>query len=239
MEKKNFTEVINQLLIIQERDTRIMRCQVELQAIPRRKQEIAAARDGNRGAADQAKDTLKAKQVAVKQSEVEIETCRQQVAKLREQQFQIKSNEEYKALNNEIGHIQAKMAELEDRALALMEEAERAQTDLARAKTDLDAGETRLAAELQKLDERRRNLEAEIQQIQKEHDALAAPLDAAIIKRYNRVIENKRDAAVVPVENNACGGCHMNLQAQVIQDAKKAANLVFCSFCGRILYWTR
>ena len=34
-----------------------------------------------------------------------------------------------------------------------------------------------------------------------------------------------------------CGGCHLNIPPQIQHDAKKSAEVVSCSYCGRILYW--
>jgi predicted nucleic acid-binding Zn-ribbon protein len=36
-----------------------------------------------------------------------------------------------------------------------------------------------------------------------------------------------------------CGGCHMKLQQQLIVSCQAQKEIVTCSSCGRILYYTR
>ena len=57
------------------------------------------------------------------------------------------------------------------------------------------------------------------------------------IEQVAVILNNKKDAAIVFIESGAhCGGCHMKLPPQVINDAKNASKIVGCNFCGRILY---
>ena len=239
MEKQAVLEVIDRLLIIQERDTQIAQNQRELQSIPVRNRETEAWITEARQALDQSKETLKTRQVGIKQLELEIESTRQQIVKLREQQYQIKSNEEYRALNNEIAHLQEKISGLEDRDIEAMEQAEQAQSDVVLKKNGMEKDEIRIREQLQNLEMRRGNLNLEILKTQQDRDALAGGIDAVWLARYNHILDHKKDKALVPIENGACGQCHMTLPPQVTHDTQRAEAIVTCSFCGRILYLTR
>ncbi len=239
MEKQAVLKIVDQLLIIQERDRQIAQDQRELQSLPVRKKETENWITAARQALDQARETLKARQAATKQLELEIESHRQQIAKLRVQQFQIKSNAEYRALNSEIAHLQEKISGLEDQAIAAMEQAEQAQADVVLKKNGAEKDEVRIRDQLQNLELRRGNLEQEIQHTRLERDALAGGIDPAWLARYCHILEHKKDKALVPIENGACGQCHMTLPPQVIHDTQRADGIVTCSFCGRILYLTR
>ncbi|MDO9543104.1 MAG: C4-type zinc ribbon domain-containing protein, partial [Kiritimatiellia bacterium] len=221
----------------QERDCRIARCRRELNDIPNRKQNITAGLDQHKTALENAKTTIKTRLVAVKQLEVEIETLRQQIAKLREQQFQIKSNEEFKVLNREIAVFQEKIRNLEDRAIEFMETVEQARQEENGRKAELAKAEVSMHGELQQFDARFKNLETEVQAIESDRQNLAVGIPEDWLSRYNRVMENRKDVALVRVEKNACGGCHMKLPPHVIQDIKRADAIITCSFCGRLLYW--
>jgi uncharacterized protein len=236
MNDNNIKQMIEKLLIIQERDVRIMRCQREINAIPRRAKEIEDEADHAREALQKAKNESKARQSEVKKAELEIETVRQKIAKLREQQFQIKSNEEFKTLNKEIALLNEDIKKMEEREIACMEQVENAQRDEVKAQKDLALMELTIKDRLQELQDRKASLEKEVQQFLSERDTVAKDVDKDIMPVYNRIMENKKDAALVPAENSTCAGCHMHLQAQVICDLKRAAGLITCSFCGRILY---
>ncbi|MBI2441732.1 MAG: hypothetical protein HYV35_10220 [Lentisphaerae bacterium] len=238
MDKQTVRGIIDQLLIVQERDCRIARCRQELDDIPSRKQSAESKLADDRAALEKAQATLKARLAAIKNAEVEIETIRQQVAKLREQQFQIKSNEEFKVLNKEIAGLQEKIKLREDNELELMESAEQAQREANNLKTQLGGAETTVRGECRQLDERHKNLEAEMQQLLQERQGLATVVPADWLTHYTRVMENRRDIALVSLEGNACGACHMTLPPHILQEAKWAAEIITCSFCGRLLYFS-
>lgn len=236
MDQNSVSETINTLLIIQERDIRIMRCQREIDQIPQKSKEIEDEANKIRESAQKAKDESKVHQSEVKKIELEIESLRQKVAKLREQQFQIKSNEEFKALNNEISHLNDEIKKTEDQEITFMELVEDAQQKELKAQEDLRAMENTIKDHLLVLNERKTNLEVEVKQLKSDRDNIAKDVANEFMAIYNRIIENKKDQALVAVENGACAGCHMHLPAHVICDLKKRSGLIACSFCGRILY---
>jgi len=239
MEKQAVLDIIDRLLIVQDRDNQIAQSQRELNSIPARQKETETMIAEVRQALERAKETLKNRQSDIKQWELEIEACRQQVVKLREQQYQIKSNEEYRALNNEIAHLQEKIGGFEEHEIEAMEQTEQAQADVALQQSKQERDAAHIQDQLQKLEERSGTLEQEIQKIRNEREALAAAVDPAWLARYNHVMDHKKDKALVSIEHNACGQCHMTLPPQVIHDTRRAEEIITCSFCGRILYWTR
>ena len=236
MNENNITEIIDKLLIIQERDVRIMRCQREIDQIPLQRQEIEGHADQLQSLVQNAKDDTKAHQSEVKKVDLEIDALRQKIAKLREQQFQIKSNEEFKVLNKEIALFNDEIKKMEDKEIAFMEQVEKAQQGEIKAQKDLAAMQATIQGRLLTLDERKKNLEAEVQKIQSDRDNIAKDIGKDILAAYTRIIVNKGDAALVAAENSTCAGCHMLLPAHIINEIKKRTGLVTCSFCGRILY---
>ncbi|MFC1461816.1 zinc ribbon domain-containing protein, partial [Verrucomicrobiota bacterium] len=227
------------LLVVQERDRRIARCLNEFNNIPVRQKAIETNTSQRREAWETAKDTLKTKQASIHQLDVEIEAERGQVTKLREQQFQIKSNDEYKALNHEIAHIQEKIKELEDREIELLEDIETAEADVASIESELGAEEISVKQEVQELEKRRRVLESEIDEIKKDRDMLSSDIEPDWLSRYNRIMENRKDFALVGMDKNStCGSCHMKLPPQMMHDVRKGDTMVSCTYCSRLLYWT-
>jgi predicted nucleic acid-binding Zn-ribbon protein len=238
MEKQAVLETIRQLLIVQERDQQLAQHQREFDSLPARQKETQGRIAEARQAVEQARENLKIRQAAVKQWELEIEAGRQQIAKLREQQYQIKSNQEYRVLSGEIVQLQEKVRELEEKALESMEQAEQAQAEVEQKKARLSRDETQIQEQLENLKTRQANLEREIAAVRGDRQALAAAIAPAWLARYNYVLDHKKDKALVAIENNACSQCHMTLPPQVIHDTRRAEDIVACSFCGRILYWT-
>jgi len=52
-------------------------------------------------------------------------------------------------------------------------------------------------------------------------------------------MKSKGDNVVVGVQHGVCGGCHMKLQQQLIVSVQSQKEIVTCTTCGRILYYSR
>jgi predicted nucleic acid-binding Zn-ribbon protein len=50
------------------------------------------------------------------------------------------------------------------------------------------------------------------------------------------LLKNKAGLAVVPVRNEVCGGCNMNIMPQLFVEIKKNEELHRCPQCGRFLF---
>lgn len=237
MDQKSVRHIIEKLLIVQERDCDLARCRRELSDIPAQRQQVEAALQQHRAALDANKEAIKARQLNVRQIEGEIGSLRQQIDKLREQQFQIKSNNEFKVLGKEIESLRNQLSKTEDKELAVMENIEQIEQEAEALRNNLAKAEETVRIDLQRLDERQKNLEREIEELLQKRSDLTQGLDAEWLKRYNHVMENRKDIAIVGVENAACSGCHMKLPPHVIQDVKRDNAMVSCAFCGRLLYW--
>ena len=101
---------------------------------------------------------------------------------------------------------------------------------------------------LRQAEESSRNLENEIREsirmingegteLKTSRDLLAKTADAEVMRIYERLLNNKRDRVVVPIENRTCSGCHIALTAQHENVVRKGERLVFCEHCSRIHYW--
>ncbi len=239
MKNQSTRQIIEKLLVVQKLDMKIARCNLELEDIPHAQKAIETAAESRSGALETAKEGLKTAKAAVRKLEVEIDTERQHIKKLKEQQFQIKSNTEYKALNQEIASAEEKIGGVEDREIELMEQVERAETKVAAAEGAIKGDQGRAKLEIAALDQRRAGLDAELKQLQGERDAATNGIDASWLARYNLVMKKKSDLALAGMdESGTCGACHMKLTPQLVNDVKKEAAMISCSFCGRLLYWT-
>ena len=70
-----------------------------------------------------------------------------------------------------------------------------------------------------------------------QRDELVSKADPEVFQIYERLLGNKKDRVVVPIENRCCSGCHIMLTAQDENLVRKGERLVFCEHCSRIHYW--
>ena len=228
---------LEKLLVLQDRDRKLRQLLQETKDIPARKSLIESRLKANRDAHLLAQENLKKNLSQIKAVELEIESVKDTVKKYRAQQGQIKSNDQYRALEREIREQQGRIRELEERQIALMEESEPLKGVVAEREKALKQDEDSVQVDIKALDERLKNIQSEVDEARKNREGMTDGIDSNWLSRYTRIFNNKGDYALVPVDNGTCGGCHMKIPPQLVQDAKRGDSMVSCSYCGRLLYW--
>ncbi len=232
-------ETIEKLLILQDRDQKIRRLQGELAHIEPQRQSLKAKATAAQAQLEHAKLQVKQIESARKELELEVEAKKQMISRYANQQFQTRKNEEYRALAHEIEICKADIFKIEDKEIELMEQAEAAQKEVVRSTQA--ANDARKLAEDQeaRLGEREQNLRKELTELEANREALAAAVDNGARGRYERLARSKGENVVVGVQHGVCGGCHMRIPPQLLVTCQAEKELVSCSNCGRILYYTR
>ena len=230
--------VIEDLLVLQDRDRRLRRVQAELDSVPGQRQLLQ--NKAAKAAADFDNVRKRGQQIESdrKKLELEVETLKDRIGKVRAQQNDTRSNDQYKAYQHQIETSEAEIARLEDQQLALMETAEAVSRDVAAASKVAAALKSETDRQLADLSQREANLEKEEEQAADARDAAASKVDATTLARYERLVKTKGDNVIVGVQGGVCGGCHVKLTTQSLVSAKGQAEIVHCPNCGRILYFT-
>lgn len=232
-------EAIEKLLILQDRDRKIRRLQGELANIAPERQTFQAKASDAQGALEEARNRLKQLESDRKALELEVETKKQLIERYANQQLQTRKNEEYRALAHEIETCKADIFKIEDREIALMEQAEAGQRELQHATQAANQARKVMDDQLAQLAMREQNLKAELASLETNREELAGAVDPGSRGRYERLVRNKGETVVVGVQHGVCGGCHMRLPPQLLVECQAQQELVTCSNCGRILYYTR
>jgi hypothetical protein len=232
-------EIIEKLLILQERDRKILRVTQELAHIGPERDGLQAKARATQTALEAAKLRVKQIESERKQRDLEIEAKKSQIEKYANQQLQTRKNEEYKALAHEIEMAKEVIFKIEDAEIVLMEQAEVAQKNVAQATVEAAAAKKRVEDEIGLLNAREDNFKKELAELTAGRLTLASGVDESTRNRYERILKSKGENVIVGVEHSSCGGCHMKLTAQTVNSCRAQAEIVTCSNCGRILYFTR
>jgi predicted nucleic acid-binding Zn-ribbon protein len=231
-------QVIEKLLILQERDRRILQVREQLARV----QPERDAFQGNAAATQASLDAVKSKAKQVeserKRLELEVETKKQQIERYALQQFQTKKNEEYRALAHEIETCRGNIAELEDGQLELMEQADTLQKQTAAASREAEQARKDADGQLRELAAREQSLRDELTVLEGNRAQLTTGVDERALRHYERLLRNKGDNVVVGIQHGVCGGCHTRFPVQLMVSCRAAKELVTCPNCGRILYYT-
>jgi len=232
-------DVIEKLLVLQDRDRNILRTKDELAHIEPERREMQTRASDSQAKLEAAK--LRAKQIESdrKKLELDVEARKQQIDKYSLQQFQTKKNEEYRALANEIENCKKIIVQIEDQEIELMEQAEAVQKQVIAAQQVAADAKKLVDGKLAELDTREKNLRNELSRLESNRAELAGVVDDESRVKYERLLKNKGSNVVVGISHHSCGGCHMKLSRGTVVACQAQQELVTCTNCGRILYFTR
>ncbi len=232
-------ETIEKLLILQDRDQKIRRIQGELGHIEPERQMFRAKAANALGELEKARNRVKEVESSRKNLELEVESRKQMISRYANQQFQTRKNEEYRALAHEIDTCKAEIFRIEDQEIELMEQAEAAQKEILRLTRESNETRKLVDEQVARLGTREENLKKELGELERNREELAAAVGENERARYERLVRSKGENVVVGVQHGVCGGCHMRLPPQLLVTCQADKEVVTCSNCGRILYYTR
>lgn len=225
------------LLRLQEFDLQIEACKTREREIPEQKNKFQIYRERLDAELKEREQICQNYILEQRECEGEIEEKQGQIAKYEQQLNLIKKNEEYQALLHEIDLLKKQIAIKEERILTLMME--------------LDDGNARLREDEKRIQEEFENLDRQCAEIDKEltkaishregvqsqRDPLVGQIDRTLFQNYVRIRDSIRSGpAVVPMNGEVCGGCHMYLRAQIVNEVLAGEKVHQCSQCGRLLY---
>jgi uncharacterized protein len=231
-------DVIEKLLVLQDRDRRIAQLREELARIGPQRAALENRASGAQAALDAAKQRVMQLESDRKKLELEVESKKQLIERYANQQLQTRKNEEYRALAHEIEMCKEAISKIEDHEIAIMEQSETAQAQVKAAAQDLAAANRVMAEQIGDLGKVEENLKKDLAQLESNRAELAAAVDEGVRARYERLSKSKGGNVVVGVEHGACGGCHMRVPAQLLVLCRAHQEIVNCQNCGRILYFT-
>lgn len=230
-------EALKEILDIQELDMKM----IQLMTIKKQRQKEMDSIHGNKENLKQRllnkeNDIVEMKKL-IRLAEGEHADILAKVKKLEAQQSAIRKVEEYNAITHEISGADRERVAKEQRLSDLYD----------RLAIEEDALKS-LNETLESTTENSKSLEAEIREsihhvneegrvLKEQRDQLVGHVNPDVFKVYERLLRNKKDRVVVPLENRCCSGCHIMLTAQHENLVRKGERLVFCEHCSRIHYW--
>ena len=169
--------------------------------------------------------------------EEKIKTLTEKYKKLEGQQSSVKKVEEFNALTQEMTSVEREKVTLETQASNILDRKVAEEEILEKIKDSLVSSEEN-SIELEKeIKSSIDQINEEGQHLKAERDALVSNVDPEGLKIYERLIRNKKDRVIVPIENRTCSGCHIALTLQHENLVRKGEAVVFCEHCSRVHFW--
>jgi len=157
--------------------------------------------------------------------------------KYEEQMDQIQTQREYEALDKEI-------KDSSEKELQYRHDLQREEAHLDDMKLSLEKDELMIEKQEEEVKNEQFKIKSEIEgrkklltELEKEEAKITPDLDEEILFKFERIIKSKSGHGIVPIHDQVCTGCHMQLPSQFVNDVRKGENIMFCPYCSRILYY--
>lgn len=230
-------DALRPILDIQELDMKMIRLmllkitrQDELKKIHSIKTELQKQVDSKGG------DILEVKK-QIRLLELELEEVNGKIKQLESQQANIKKVDEFNALTHEISGSE-KQRHAKEQILSDLYDKLAAEEDIQKnLQSSLEQTDMNSKSLEEEIFEAIRQINTEGTELKKERDAMVTKVDPEVFGIYERLLKNKKNRVIVPIENRCCSGCHILLTAQHENLVRKGERLVFCEHCSRIHYW--
>jgi len=149
---------------------------------------------------------------------------------------EVKTEREMKSLQleEEIAKEQVTFANEEIARLEKIIETKQEQVEAAKESlVELDSNLESVKAEV---DEKLDVINKERQEVFLKKEKLLAKINQKGLSFYQKIRRWAKNTTVVPVEDQACMGCHMIISDKIYADVIKGEDIVTCPHCGRILH---
>ena len=229
---------LNALVDLQAVDTKIAGLEALLGKIPDELASIRATVETAAQTVEKLRLAIENSKKEIRAKEKELEFQGAQRAKCEAKLYEVKTNKEYSAVLSEIEQFKTQQGKIEEEILGLMEGQERMSRDLTEASARLKVREEEGRRGEAEITGRLKALEDELLVVRHERASLAREVAPDILSGYEKLLRRLNGLAMAQVTASAtCGGCHVTLPPQRIQEVRQQNQLMNCESCGRFLYW--
>jgi len=233
---ENLRETLMLLCDLQEKDIKIETLKNKLEDLPKfaehKKQQLSTAKKEF----DNRKETYVKLNSLKKEKESLLVSKESLIAKYTTDLNNVKSNDVYKSCLLEIEKAKADKSVIEDEILQLMEDIDKETVNLKQYEADLKKTESEINGEIKNIEDSSLNMRQEIEKMKTERDSFSKSININILSQYERIRENRNGIGLSLVDGDSCGACNMVIRPQLINQATKCKELVYCDNCSRILF---
>ncbi|MDR1418461.1 MAG: C4-type zinc ribbon domain-containing protein [Endomicrobium sp.] len=148
----------------------------------------------------------------------------------------VKSNEIYKALLLELEKAKVDKSKFEDEILELMDTIDKGALIVKSLDKNYQNFETKIKSDIIEMEALIENLKKEIVSVEIFRKEQESKVSKSIFLQYERLREGREGIGLALIDGESCGACGMMLRPQLINQAQKGQELVFCDNCSRILF---
>jgi hypothetical protein len=179
---------------------------------------------------------IKEEELKKAKNELHLAELSQKLEENTKKSSEVKTEREMKSLQleEEIAKEQVTFANEEIERLEKIIESKKEQIEV--AKVSLEELSTKLESVKADVDAKLEQINKERQEVFIAKEKLLETMNQKGLAFYQKIRRWAKNTTVVPVEDQACMGCHMIIGDKIYADVIKGEDITTCPHCGRILY---
>ena len=225
------------ILQLQEIDGEIDKLESEKKKIPIELQALEAELARHRERFQLESDKLEELKRERRSKERQLSVQQDKLEQYESQRLSVRTNKEYTALESEIADLEESNSAIEDEILELMISIDEATDEIEGAKNELDAQEDKFKRRREKLLSDLRGLDRQIAGWNGKRGDFLKKISPVLMRKYDNWRKRRGSSLVAVIHGQTCGGCHLTLPLQLINEVREKKKIYTCNSCGRILYW--
>ena len=233
-----YLKQIEQLICLQKVDDEIHIIRKELEGAP---QELENLRMRFAEVSDQRnyqQDKMSHLRDQEKRLGLEIDDDTARIKKSKSKLMSVGNAKEYHAMVREMDSLERVNRNREDEKNALREELVRQTSLLAEVEAQHLGLENELAACEQSLQDRVSKAEAALKELEGGRAEASKDVPTPVLARYEFIRERLKHPVIVPVAGGVCSGCNISIPPQNYIELQKAAQILSCPNCQRLMFWS-
>ncbi|MCK5787915.1 MAG: hypothetical protein KAH32_02880 [Chlamydiia bacterium] len=237
--KQKISEKIEKLIHLQEIDMEIIKTITLKQSSIREWEELYSSSQSLSKNFEKTKKSINDLNTAIDNKHAEMDLISENIKDISKKQSESKRVEEYNIYQQKIvedkknyREIENILDDLQNKKQNLEETMESLSVNIKSFCDDFTIRSNSIRESIKHLNKQGRDLL--ITRVEKYETA--KELDSKLLDRYQVLIKNKSDRAVVPIDGQVCNGCNILLTNNDIGVVKRGLSINYCEHCSRILY---
>ena len=233
-----YLKQIEQLISLQKVDDEIHGIKQELESAPKEVENLRARFAETTEQRSRQQDKMAHLRDQEKRLGIEIEDDSARIKKSKGKLMSAGNTKEYHAMVREMDSLERINRTREEEKAALLEEVSRQSSLLAEVEALYLSLENELNASEAGLQARVSAAEAALAELQLKRGSTSKDVPAPVFARYEFIRERLEHPVIVPVSGGICSGCHIAIPPQNFIELQKAAQILSCPNCQRLMFWS-
>lgn len=230
-------EQMDNLIDLQEIETEAGRINKIISTVDSKIEGLESQLKAYRDAVNEKEQKLNEIKQKYKLFETEFREKEERIEKSKETLKIVQTNKEYQVLLREIDENIKNNSQIEELLIQDLEVIEKEEKELLEKKAELVQLESQVKDQTREIQTECSEEREVLGEIAKKRELISKQIAPKLLNLFNRTLKVSGGLAVVPVNNETCEGCYINIPPQKYIEIQRGGELNYCQRCHRILYY--